>query len=492
MNNILDMKKYLLATILAVLALSFSLRAQVYQASSFGIKSDGITLNTRSIQAAIDFISSHGGGVLEISVGRYLTGSIFMKSNVELRLLEGAVLVGSVNPYDYEMVEGNYGLILAKGQENISVKGKGVIDGRGAECALNFLNQVHLGFMDDTTKYDRVTKRPKLIYFRECKDVVIEGVNLRNSAEWTLVPDQCENLTISGILLDSKNYWNNDGIDIVDCRHALIKDSFIDASDDAICFKSHSAAHLCEDIEVRNCVARSSASAFKFGTVSRGGFKDIRIIGNKVFDTYRSAVTIQSVDGAEVENIVIDSLDAVNTGNAIYLRTGKRWGGAKEGYLRNITLSNIRVEVPLEKADAGYSYEGPVEDLPRNVSPAGIVGIPGMPVENITLRNVEIVYPGGGNKLYAYRGTSPEELDSIPEMIDIYPEFSQFKELPAWGLFIRHANGITLENVRLVAGKKDYRPAIVADDVQGLVMKDLRTDEPSAKGKKQVVKRNVR
>ena len=486
------MKKYLLATILAVLALSFSLRAQVYQASSFGIKSDGITLNTRSIQAAIDFISSHGGGVLEISVGRYLTGSIFMKSNVELRLLEGAVLVGSVNPYDYEMVEGNYGLILAKGQENISVKGKGVIDGRGAECALNFLNQVHLGFMDDTTKYDRVTKRPKLIYFRECKDVVIEGVNLRNSAEWTLVPDQCENLTISGILLDSKNYWNNDGIDIVDCRHALIKDSFIDASDDAICFKSHSAAHLCEDIEVRNCVARSSASAFKFGTVSRGGFKDIRIIDNKVFDTYRSAVTIQSVDGAEVENIVIDSLDAVNTGNAIYLRTGKRWGGAKEGYLRNITLSNIRVEVPLEKADAGYSYEGPVEDLPRNVSPAGIVGIPGMPVENITLRNVEIVYPGGGNKLYAYRGTSPEELDSIPEMIDIYPEFSQFKELPAWGLFIRHANGITLENVRLVAGKKDYRPAIVADDVQELVMKDLRTDEPSAKGKKQVVKRNVR
>lgn len=492
MNNILDMKKYLLATILAVLALSFPLRAQVYQASSFGIKSDGITLNTRSIQAAIDFISSHGGGVLEISVGRYLTGSIFMKSNVELRLLEGAVLVGSVNPYDYEMVEGNYGLILAKGQENISVKGKGVIDGRGAECALNFLNQVHLGFMDDTTKYDRVTKRPKLIYFRECKDVVIKGVNLRNSAEWTLVPDQCENLTISGILLDSKNYWNNDGIDIVDCRHALIKDSFIDASDDAICFKSHSAAHLCEDIEVRNCVARSSASAFKFGTVSRGGFKDIRIINNKVFDTYRSAVTIQSVDGAEVENIVIDSLDAVNTGNAIYLRTGKRWGGAKEGYLRNITLSNIRVEVPLEKADAGYSYEGPVEDLPRNVSPAGIVGIPGMPVENITLRNVEIVYPGGGNKLYAYRGTSPEELDSIPEMIDIYPEFSQFKELPAWGLFIRHANGITLENVRLVAGKKDYRPAIVADDVQGLVMKDLRTDEPSAKGKKQVVKRNVR
>ena len=483
-----------LSLLFAVFLITVSASAQekIHQASSFGIKSDGVTLNTRSIQAAIDYISSQGGGVLEISVGRYLTGSIFMKSNVELRLLEGAVLVGSTNPYDYDMVEGYYGLLLAKGQKNISVKGKGVIDGRGFDCALNFLNQVHLGFLEDTTKNDRVTKRPKLIYFRECENVAIEGVNLRNAAEWTLVTDQCKNLTISGILMDSKNYWNNDGLDIVDCRHVLIKDSFIDASDDAICFKSHSAEHLCEDIEVRNCVARSSASGFKFGTVSRGGFKNIRIINNKVFDTHRSAITIQSVDGGEIENILVDGLEAVNTSNAIYLRTGIRWNNGKMGYLRNITLSNIKVEVPATKADAGYSYEGPIEDLPRNISPSGIVGIPELPIENVTLKNVEIFYPGGGNKLYAFRGTSDDELDNIPEMKDVYPEFSQFKELPSWGLFIRHAKGITLDNVRLVAGTKDYRPAIVADDVQGLEIKNLKTEEPSSKGKKQVVKRNVR
>lgn len=485
------MKKSL-SLIVSFILMVLPIKAEIHQASSFGIKSDGVTLNTRSIQAGIDFISAHGGGVLEFSVGRYLTGSIHLKSNVEIRLLEGAVLVGSTNPYDYDMVEGNYGLLLAKDQENISVKGKGVIDGRGFDCALNFLNQVHLGFLDDTTKYDRVTKRPKLIYFRECENVGIEGINLRNSAEWTLVTDQCENLTISGILMDSKNYWNNDGLDIVDCRHVLIKDSFIDASDDAICFKSHSAEHLCEDIEVRNCVARSSASAFKFGTVSRGGFKNIRIINNKVFDTHRSAITIQSVDGGEIENILVDGLEAVNTSNAIYLRTGIRWNNGKMGYLRNITLSNIKVEVPATKADAGYSYEGPIEDLPRNISPSGIVGIPELPIENVTLKNVEIIYPGGGNKLYAYRGTSDEELDSIPEMKDVYPEFSQFKELPSWGLFIRHAKGITLDNVRLVAGAKDYRPAIVADDVQGLEIKNLKTEEPSSKGKKQVVKRNVK
>ena len=486
------MKRILLVIALMALVIPFKAVAQIHQASTFGIKSDGVTLNTRSIQKGIDFISENGGGVLEFSVGRYLTGSIFLKSNVEIRLLEGAVLVGSTNPYDYDMVEGYYGFLLAKDQKNISIKGKGVIDGRGFDCALNFLNQVHLGNLTDDTKNDRVTKRPKLIYFRECDNVAIEGVNLRNAAEWTLVCDQCEHLTISGILMDSKNYWNNDGIDLVDCRHVLVKDCFIDAADDAICLKSHSAAHLCEDIEIRNCIARSSASGFKFGTVSRGGFKDIRIINNKVFDTHRSAITIQSVDGGEIDNILVDSLEAVNTSNAIYLRTGIRWNNGKKGYLRNVTLSNIRVEVPAGKADAGYSYEGPVEDLPRNISPSGIVGIPDIPIENITLKNIEIVYPGGGNKLYAYRGTSAKELAEIPEMIDTYPEFSQFKELPAWGLFSRHAKGITLENVRLIAEKKDYRPAIVADDVQGIVIKDLQTEEPGSKGKKQVVKNNVK
>ena len=163
--------KRLLFLALTALLLAIPAGAQIHKASTFGIKSDGVTLNTRSIQKGIDFISENGGGVLEFSVGRYLTGSIHLKSNVEIRLLEGAILVGSTNPYDYDMVEGNYSLLLAKGQKNISVKGKGVIDGRGFDCALNFLNQVHLGNLVDETKYDRVSKRPKIIYFRECNDV---------------------------------------------------------------------------------------------------------------------------------------------------------------------------------------------------------------------------------------------------------------------------------------------------------------------------------
>lgn len=129
--------------------------AKDYQMTMFGIKSDGTTMNTRSIQKAIDFISENGGGRLVFTVGRYLTGSIHLKSNVTIHLGEGAVLVGSTNPYDYDMeLKAWYGLILANKQNNIGITGKGVIDGRGRELANNFINQVYSGVIKDKLQLD--------------------------------------------------------------------------------------------------------------------------------------------------------------------------------------------------------------------------------------------------------------------------------------------------------------------------------------------------
>ena len=112
--------------------------------------------------------------------------------------------------------------------------------------------------------------------------------------------------------------------------------------------------------------------------------------------------------------------------------------------------------------------------------------MPGYKIQNVTLQNIEIVSPGGGNPYYAYRGLTPAELDSIPEMATSYPEFSQFKELPAWGFYIRHAEGITFDNVTFKALKKDYRPAIVTDDAEGVTLKNVRFIEPESEGKEQI------
>ena len=474
-----NMKPFKLIILLLLSGISIQLSAKDYKASLFGIKSDGITLNTTSIQKAIDYISENGGGRLVFYVGRYLTGSIFMKENVTIQLQEGAIIVGSPNPFDYEKVLAQPALILAHNQRNIGITGKGVIDGQGFIVANNIIDLVYKGLIKDNLTDDRPSaSRPFDIYFKGCSNVMIQGITLKDPCAWTLVNDQCKNVVINQITLDAKAYWNNDGIDIVDCDSVSITNSYIDAADDGICLKSQDAGSICQNVYVYHNTIRSSANGIKFGTASYGGLKNVKIINNLVFDTYRSAITFSSVDGAIVDNIIVDSLRSINTGNAIFLCIGERQKG-KKGKMSNIRISNVYAEVPATKPDAGYRYEGPVEDMPRNISPASIVGMPDAKIENVTLRNIEIHYPGGGNANFAKIGL--DELDSIPEVLAKYPEFSMFKELPAWGFYIRHAKNITFENISMICEKKDFRTAVVLNDVQGATFKALTITEPGTK-----------
>lgn len=482
------MSKIILFSFLFLFALN--LLAKDYRIAEFGAKADGVTVNTCTIQKAIDYINENGGGRLIFDAGNWVTGSIYLKSNVTLHLEYGATILGSTNPFDYvkDKKIGWMSMIFAVNQENIGITGKGTINGRGFTTANNMVNYIERGIYIDPLKLDRPneTNRPQNIYFRECKNVKINDITLRDPASWNQTYDQCINLYVEGITVDSKSYWNNDGIDVVDCDGVVIKNSYFDAADDVICFKSHSAEHICQNVVVDNCVGRSSANGLKFGTVSRGGFRNFKVTNLTIFDTFRSAITFAAVDGGEISNIVVDGVRSINTGNVIYLRIGDRWSKGKKPFMKDITISNVYAEVPFGKPDAGYNYEGPVEDLPRNISPASIVGLPDYKIQNVRLKNIEIVYPGAGNPLYAKRGLTSADLDSIPEMRTAYPEFSQFKELPAWGFYIRHAQGITFENVKLIAQKKDYRPAIVMDDVQGATFKGMQYNEPESNGKKQL------
>ncbi len=473
-----------------LICITLNLNAKDYKVSDFGAKADGITVNTCSIQKAIDFVSENGGGRLVFEAGNWVTGSIYVKSNVTLQLDYGATLLGSTNPFDYikDKKIGWMSMIFAVNQENIGITGKGTINGRGFITANNMVNYIHRGIYTDPLKLDRPneTNRPQNVYFRECKNVTIAGITLRDPASWNQTYDQCKNLFVDDIKVDSKSYWNNDGIDVVDCDGVVIKNSYFDAADDVLCFKSHDVNSICQNVVVDNCVGRSSANGLKFGTVSRGGFRNFKVTNLTIFDTFRSAITFAAVDGGEIENIVVDGVRSINTGNVIFLRIGDRWSKGKKPSMKNITISNVYAEVPFGKPDAGYNYEGPVEDLPRNISPASIIGLPDYKIQNVKLKNIEIVYPGAGNPLYAKRGLTPAELDSIPEMAAAYPEFSQFKELPAWGMYIRHAEGIEFENVTFTALKKDYRPSIVIDDVKGAIFKGMRFNEPESKGKQQI------
>lgn len=456
------MRKYLIT---AILFLQFiQCDAKDYPASLFGIYSDGTTLNTKSIQFAIDYIHDQGGGRLVFDVGRYLTGSIHLKSNVTIHLLEGAVLLGSLNPFDYDRVNFT-ALIHAHNQHDIGISGKGVIEGQGRQVARNVAELVHKGLIKDAFRNDRpeVEIRPMIIYFQACQNVSVKTITIRNGAAWIQTYDQCRNVKLDSMTVDSRAFWNNDGFDIVDCDSVALTNSYIDAADDGICLKSHDQNAVCQNVYVSNCTIRSSANGIKFGTASRGGFRNIKLVNIKVFNTYRSALALEAVDGGFIENVEADKINLTNTGHAVFMRIGERVAG-KKGRLENIRISNLSGEIAASKPDSGYEYEGPIEDMPRNISPPIIItGIPGALVKNVSLTNIILKHPGGANTMFAKIDLN--ELDSVPERVAAYPEFSMFKELPAWGVYIRHAQNLQFENVVLTCSRKDYRTCFVLDDV---------------------------
>ena len=110
------------------------------------------------------------------------------------------------------------------------------------------------------------------------------------------------------------------------------------------CFKSHEPSQL-PNVVVDNCIIRSSASGLKFGTASKGGFRDFIIKNLTIYNTYCSAATFATVDGGIIENILVDSVRAVNVGNAFYLRIGDRWNSDEDRFMKNVTLSNFNVKL---------------------------------------------------------------------------------------------------------------------------------------------------
>lgn len=450
------------------------------------IPADGKTLCTQQLQQAVDAIYKKGGGRLVLSKGIYLTGGLMLRSGVELHLEEGATLMGSTNPYDYQQISVSHtedkrndnasmALIMADGAEHISITGKGTIDGQGLQLALNVDSLHHTGERPDPNYNLRrqrpsETARPKLLFLHGCKDVLVEGVKLRNSANWGLSLHLCEQVRLTQLDIENRAYWNNDGIDLTDCRHVLVADCRINSADDGVCLKSYHAGSECYDIEVARCDIRSSASAVKFGTASWGGFRKIFVHDIKVTDTFRSAIAIESVDGGLVDSILVECITAVNTGNALFLRLGQR-AGERAGVLRNVTIRQLRCEVPFGRPDEAYDLRGPEVDFFHNPLPASICGYPDHHIENVILEDIEVSYPGRATKGMAY--IPLWRIHDVPEQIQKYPEFSMFGELPAWALYVRHVKGLQLHNVRFNLRDADFRPAFVFDDAHEIRLENV-------------------
>jgi hypothetical protein len=445
-------------------------RASTFSPAAFGARGDGVTLDTPAFQAAIDAAHAAGGGTVVVPAGSFVVGTLHLKSRVMLHIPRGSTLLGSTSQADYarpprwpgyafrETEHISHALILAVEQEDVGVSGEGTIDGRGRQV----VDDVRRFYPGETHPDHGGQMRPMILQFVRCRGVRVTDVTLRDAAFWVQCYSECDGVYVRGITVRSHAWWNNDGIDVADSRRVRISDCDIDSADDAICLKSD--RFPVEDVVITNCVVRTWANAFKCGTLSGGGFKNITVSNLSVDGAGHSGLALECVDGGTLQNVTLQNIAMRNIRHAIFIRIGARLRANAQcemaGELKGVLISNVIAEVHPGDPDAGEPLAAPKAKYPHNSFPCIVAGLPDFPVCDVTFNNVQLTLPGGG---------SPEvasvALADVPENPRSYPEYNCLGELPASAFFIRHARRIAFRDVRVTLQKPDFREPVVVDDV---------------------------
>lgn len=466
-------KKQSLYILLILVVLCIQVKAIDIPITKYGAKGDGKSVNTKAIQKAIDECTKTGGTVI-VPQGRFVTGTIYLKSNVTLFLEKGALMLGSIDSLDYTpnspttvtcvsthsrngKSKLNYALIYAEDQDNISICGPGTIDGQGGAARYQ--------------KGDNGHNRPKLIFIISCRNVLVRDVFLTNSAFWMQDYLGCDGVTIDNIRVLNHANWNNDGLDI-DSKNVRVSNSFIDSDDDAICLKSYLKDRPCENVTITNCVAASNCDGIKMGTPGAGGFKNIAInnctVTESKFDNFRkwqtrdkyisaeksmvAGISVECVDGGSTDGIVIDNITMRAVQTPIYIRLGSRLekmngDESRKSSLRNVIISNIISD-----------------QLSRRTS--SITAIPGSYIENVKLSHMIFDIHS--------EGTKEDSAIAVPEKENAYPSPHSFgNTLPAYGFYIRHVKNISISDVQFNVLKTEARPPLVMEDVDYGAFNDM-------------------
>lgn len=417
--------------------------------TEFGVMPSSNTHQTEKIQAALD-TAAKNRLPLTIGAGVYITGTLFLPSNLNLVLEKGAYILGSDNFNDYsdkvnlftDAVDHLRGrsLIYADGAENITISGEGVIDGRGGIFSPNHPHHF---------------ERPFLVRIMNSKNISLHGIMLKNPAAWTLHLMNCENINIEDIKIQSRVNGNNDGIDIDACRHCLINNCFIDSGDDAICLKTTVDAP-CADITVKNCLISTNWAGFKIGTESVGDFSDIRFENSTIYDCNGCAIKICPVDGGNLDGLTIKNIKLINSTGPIFIANGDRLR-AYQGQNRRTTESCIKnIVIDGLYGDCinavGTTYKGEAWGNAKSV--VCVSGTDTQHIENITLKNLNLKMDGNVLE-YTPR--------TVPPMGKRYPEFHNFGILPAWGLYVRNCDNFSYDNIDFTKKHDDIRDKIIIE-----------------------------
>jgi len=411
----------------------------VFDPVTYGAKGDGITYDTDAIQKAIDACAGTGGSVV-LKSGHYLSAELTLRGGMTLHLGKGAVLLGGTNAVDYPVLmpadtpakSNTRSLLYACNADNLVIEGPGEIDGR---CKLVQMS-------------GREKDRPSLIRIFQSTNVTVRDITLRNPRMWTQVYSECTNLLIERVTVDAPpDCYNLDGIDVCDSRDVIVRNCLVMSEDDGICLKSHGRRGLENIVVENNRITSFKANAIKLGTATVGPVTHLAFRNNVIDFVKLGGICIESVDGANVSDVSVKGLEM----HGLASHSSSASPSAEETSTPRIWSRPIALWVPSRSLDRGIARH---ERTPDHAALLLDHRNPGGEVRNVTLRDCSFEMPGGMTNVP----------DLPPEREKDYPESTIVGNPPAYGVFIRHASGITLENVSFGFLNPDVRPWIVTSE----------------------------
>ncbi len=410
-------------------------RRRVCAANEHGAVGDGATNSTRAIQKAIDTCARAGGGVVSFRPGEYVTGALFVKSNVHLRVDRGVALLGSQEDADYPSIftrvagiemKWPAALINVNDQRNVKISGGGTIDGRGQKWWDKYWalrREYEPKGLRWASDYD--AERVRLMVVWRSADVTVENLSLRRSGFWTVQVVYSDHVTVDGIKISDNGGPSTGGVDIDSSSHVLVQNCDIDNNDDDICLKAGRdsdglrVARPTEYVLIRNNITRRGGGIISFGSETSGGIRHVVGYGNR----------------------------GIGTKEGIRFKSAKTRGG----YVEDVLIRDTKMEnVPLPFTftlnwNPSYSYATIPKDVQNPPAHWVTLNTPVTPPERgfatfrrIRIENVEIV---GADRVFTASGLPEKMLSDVV-----------FTNVTARGKeagFIEYAHNWTMRNVRL-------------------------------------------
>ena len=375
--------------------------------TSYGAIGDAKTLNTKSIQSAIDTCAKSGGGDLVIPKGAFISGSIFLKQGVNLRIEKDGVLKGSQNTNDYPWIDTRIAglemkwpaaLINADAITNLQLTGEGTLDGSGERWWREYW-ETRKREKDDIDPHFKVP-RPRLIHIIRCEKVLVRDLFLKDSAFWNVQLTYCDGVEIHNLNIRAPHEpikaASSDGIDIDSTRNVLITGCDIECDDDAICLKAGRDAdglrvnRPTENVVIRNCHVGHAAGLVCFGSETAGGIRNIRISDCRADNGCGEVVRLKTRmgRGGVVEDVLYENIQADGVRQVFNFNM--------DAFATTWLPEQFRKPAPADKATPIFRKITARNLTAKNCGAAGhLTGLAQSPLRDITLENVNIEANGG-------------------------------------------------------------------------------------------------